>query len=132
HKTDTTVKLDVVRALNESLTSPPKDFPLHPRVERIIDDRRKIGAGEQPMDWGFAETMAYATLLRDGYSIRLTGQDSGRGTFFHRHAVLHNQDDASTYVPLQHLDTGDADILVTDSLLSEEAVLAFEYGSATA
>lgn len=131
HKTDTTVKLDVVRELNTQLTTIPDGFPLHPRVERIVEDRRKIGAGELPMDWGFAETMAYATLLRDGYSVRLTGQDSGRGTFFHRHAVLHNQEDASTYVPLQHLGTK-ADILVTDSLLSEEAVLAFEYGYATA
>src|SRR5690606_38314754 len=118
---DTSVSLETARALNTRPTTVPAGFPLHPRVERIVDDRRKIGEGTQPMDWGFAETMAYATLLRDGHPIRLTGQDSGRGTFFHRHAVLHNQENAQTHVPLQHLDTGKADFVVTDSLLSEEA-----------
>ncbi|MEX0900535.1 MAG: 2-oxoglutarate dehydrogenase E1 component [Gammaproteobacteria bacterium] len=131
-ESDTSVPLSVAKALNTKLTTVGEDFPLHPRVERIVDDRRKIGEGEQAMDWGFAETMAYATLLKDGFPVRLTGQDSGRGTFFHRHAVLHNQADASTYVPLQHLDTGQADFVVIDSLLSEEAVLGFEYGYATA
>ena len=129
---DTAVPLERVRELNDRLTTVPEGFPLHPRVERIVDDRRKVSEDAQPMDWGFAETMAYATLLTDGFPVRLTGQDSGRGTFFHRHSVLHNQADASTYVPLQHLDTGKADFVVIDSLLSEEAVLGFEYGYSTA
>ena len=74
----------------------PAEVELHPRVAKIYDDRRKMAAGELPMDWGFAETLAYASLVTSGCSVRLTGQDSGRGTFFHRHAVLHNQKDGST------------------------------------
>jgi 2-oxoglutarate dehydrogenase E1 component len=129
---DTTVPLERISQLNERLTTLPDGLELHPRVERIVDDRRRMGAGEHPLDWGFCETMAYASLLTDGFAVRLTGQDSGRGTFFHRHAVLHNQVDAKHHVPLQHLDTGHADFVVIDSLLSEEAVLGFEYGYSTA
>ena len=88
---DTTVPLETVRRLGEQINTVPEDFQLHPRVERIIEDRRKMIAGSLPIDWGCAETLAYATLLDEGYEVRLTGQDSGRGTFFHRHAVLHHQ-----------------------------------------
>jgi 2-oxoglutarate dehydrogenase E1 component len=84
------------------------------------------------LDWGFAETLAYASLLDEGYEIRLTGQDSGRGTFFHRHAVGHDQNTGEAYVPLKNLKPGQPRFRVTDSLLSEEAVLGFEYGYATA
>ena len=87
-----------------------------------------MAAGQQMLDWGFAETLAYASLLDEGYEIRLTGQDSGRGTFFHRHAVGHDQATGATYVPLKHLKPGQPRFRVTDSLLSEEAVLGFEYG----
>ncbi len=118
-------------ALATQLTTLPDGFKLHPRVQRIVDDRRKMAAGELPMDWGFAETLAYASLIDQGHSLRLVGQDSGRGTFFHRHAVLHNQEDGSTYLPLAHLNP-ELDVTVIDSLLSEEAVMAFEYGYATA
>ena len=90
-----------------------------------------MAAGELPLDWGFAETMAYATLIEDGNGLRLVGQDSGRGTFFHRHAVLHNQKAIGMYVPLRNLADDQANFLVIDSLLSEEAVLGFEYGYAT-
>ncbi len=128
----TAVPLDRIRQLNERLTTLPDGLELHSRVERIVEDRRKMAAGEIPLDWGFCETMAYASLLTDGYAVRLTGQDSGRGTFFHRHAVLHNQKDGTKHIPLQHLDTGHADFIVIDSLLSEEAVLGFEYGYSTA
>ncbi len=104
---------------------------LHPRVEKILDERRKMAAGALPLDWGFAETMAYASLLHEGYPIRICGQDSERGTFFHRHAVVHNQTDGDDYVPLQHLADNQPNFEIIDSLLSEEAVLAFEYGYAT-
>jgi 2-oxoglutarate dehydrogenase E1 component len=131
HPAHTAVSLETIRELAVPLTQPPQGFELHPRVARIIDDRRKMAAGALPIDWGFAETMAYATLLMDGFPIRLSGQDSGRGTFFHRHAVLHNQKDGSTHVPLQHLSEHQPNFTVIDSLLSEEAVLGFEYGYAT-
>ncbi len=96
-----------------------------------MDERTKMVAGSTAMDWGFAETMAYASLLQDGHNVRLVGQDSGRGTFFHRHAVLHNQLNSREYTPLQHVvDRPDA-FHVIDSFLSEEAVLGFEYGYAS-
>jgi 2-oxoglutarate dehydrogenase E1 component len=110
----------------------PKEFELHPRVEKIMLDRHKMAAGALPLDWGYAETMAYATLVDQGFAVRLSGQDSGRGTFFHRHAVWHNQINGRAYVPLRNLNEQQANFLVIDSLLSEEAVVAFEYGYATA
>jgi 2-oxoglutarate dehydrogenase E1 component len=128
---DTKVAKGKIRDLAAQLTSLPEDFKLHPRVERIIEDRKLMAGGELDMDWGFAETMAYATLVDEGTNLRLVGQDSGRGTFFHRHAVLHNQADGSTLLPLAHLNP-ESNVLVVDSLLSEEAVLGFEYGYATA
>ncbi len=127
----TAVDQQRLRALQSILERLPEGFELNPRVASIMESRRKMAAGALPVDWGFAETMAYATLLQDGYRVRLTGQDSGRGTFFHRHAVLHNMRDGSTFVPLQDITTEPNDFLVIDSLLSEEAVLGFEYGYAT-
>jgi 2-oxoglutarate dehydrogenase E1 component len=131
------VPLDTLRALGEKFSSVPAGFKPHPRVAKILDDRRQMCAGELPLDWGCAETLAYATLLTEGYRVRLSGQDSARGTFSHRHAVLHNQDldaadDLQRYVPLQHLQPGQPSFLAIDSLLSEEAVLGFEYGYASA
>jgi len=121
-----------LEALAASLTRVPEGFELHPRVARIIDDRRRMYAGDMPLDWGAAETLAYATLLAGGFHIRLTGQDSARGTFFHRHAVLHDQVSGRVHVPLEHLDDQKTRFRVTDSTLSEEAVLGFEYGFSTA
>ncbi|MCU7921824.1 MAG: 2-oxoglutarate dehydrogenase E1 component [Candidatus Thiodiazotropha sp. (ex Dulcina madagascariensis)] len=118
--------------LAEQLLHVPGGFELHPRVEKIWTERRRMAGGDQLIDWGFAENMAYASLLTQGIPIRLSGQDSGRGTFFHRHAVLHNQQNGETLIPLQHLSPDQADFLVIDSLLSEEAVLGYEYGYATA
>lgn len=133
---NTSVPLEKLRRLSEKLTTIPKNFKLHPRVEKVIADRRLMGQGKLPLDWGMAETLAYATLLEEGYAVRVSGQDSGRGTFFHRHAVLHDQNrerwDDGTYIPLQHVAEKQADFLIIDSMLSEEAVLGFEYGYATA
>lgn len=125
---NTSVPLKRIRALSERLGKLPKKFELNANVAKIVDNRRKMAAGALPIDWGFAEIMAYATLVTEGYSVRLSGQDCGRGTFFHRHAVLVNQNDGEPYVPLRNLEKNQSNFLVINSLLSEEAVLAFEYG----
>ncbi len=109
----------------------PDGFPLQRQVEKIYDDRRKMAGGALPLNWGMAELLAYGSLLEEGYSIRLTGQDCGRGTFSHRHAALWNQRDGEAYVPLQHLNPAQPRCDIYDSFLSEEAVLGFEYGYAT-
>ena len=127
----TGVKREVLRDLGIRATTYPDGFVLHRQVQKIVDDRRRMAAGEMMLDWGFAETLAYATLLDEGYEVRITGQDSGRGTFFHRHAVGHDQKTGASYVPLKHLKPGQPRFRVTDSLLSEEAVLGFEYGYST-
>jgi 2-oxoglutarate dehydrogenase E1 component len=119
------------RALAQEVTRVPAGFTLHPQVARIVQDRNRMAAGEIPIDWGFAEMMAYASLLKAGFRIRLTGQDSRRGTFFHRHAALHDQSTGETHVLLENLAERRGAFTVTDSLLSEEAVLGFEYGYAT-
>ena len=129
---DTSISLDKLRELAARLEHVPEGFELHPRVEKIMTDRHKMTAGALSLDWGYAENMAYASLLDKGFGVRLSGQDSGRGTFFHRHAVWHNQLNGTSYVPLRNLHDNQANFLVIDSLLSEEAVLAFEYGYATA
>jgi 2-oxoglutarate dehydrogenase E1 component len=129
---NTAVDVETLQELSNKLTTLPDGLHLHPRVNKIVEDRRKMAAGGLPMDWGFAENMAYAALLNEGYPVRISGQDCGRGTFFHRHAVLHNQNDGSSYVPLRNLSEDQPNFLVIDSVLSEEAVLAFEYGYSTA
>jgi 2-oxoglutarate dehydrogenase E1 component len=132
----TGVELSELKLLGEKLTTIPREFKLHPRVEKVIADRRQMLDGKLPLDWGMAENLAYAALIKDGYGVRLSGQDTGRGTFFHRHAVLHDQArerwDAGTYVPLQNIAENQPPFVVIDSVLSEEAVLGFEYGYATA
>jgi 2-oxoglutarate dehydrogenase E1 component len=128
---DTRLKSEDVKRLGNLITTIPEDFQLHPRVRKLMDDRVKMIAGALPMDWGCAETLAYASLLESGAPIRLTGQDSGRGTFFHRHAVLHNQRNGDTYIPLRNLGENQGEFTVVDSILSEEAVLGFEYGYST-
>ena len=127
----TGVEIARLRALGERITAVPEGFSLQSRVAQLITNRRRMLAGEQPLDWGCAETLAYASLVAEGFPIRLTGQDSGRGTFFHRHAVLHDQNTDATWIPLQHLAAAQPRVQVIDSVLSEEAVLGFEYGYAT-
>ena len=128
---DTTVSLKTIRKVATAMNQVPQGFQLQARVEKIVTDRNKMTAGALSIDWGYAELLAYGTLLKQGNSIRLTGQDSGRGTFFHRHAVLHNQVDGSSYCPLRELGNDENNFRVFDSLLSEAAVLAFEYGFST-
>ncbi|WP_206858985.1 2-oxoglutarate dehydrogenase E1 component [Lysobacter changpingensis] len=129
---DTTFDRKKLDKLAVTINDVPADLKLHPRVAKIYEDRRKMSAGEQPGDWGFAENLAYATLLDEGYKLRLVGQDCGRGTFFHRHAILHEQSNDEYVLPLRRLVKNPADVTIIDSLLSEEAVMGFEYGYATA
>jgi len=132
---DSKVPLKTLKALSKRLAEIPEAFKLHPRVERVIADRRAMGEGKMPLDWGMGETLAYATLLNSGYGVRLSGQDIGRGTFSHRHAVLHDQNrekwDSGTWIPLEHVKDGQPDFEVIDSVLTENAVLGFEYGYTT-
>ncbi|HDS1817388.1 2-oxoglutarate dehydrogenase E1 component [Pseudomonas putida] len=128
---DTRFDLKTLQDLSAKLLELPEGFVVQRQVSKIYEDRQKMQAGGLPINWGYAETMAYATLQFEGHPIRMTGQDIGRGTFSHRHAVLHNQKDASTYVPLQNLFPGQPRFDLYDSFLSEEAVLAFEYGYST-
>ena len=128
---DTSIPLQHLQHLAQEISASPEGFPLQRQVSKILEDRRKMAAGSLPINWGMAETLAYATLLDAGYPVRLTGQDVGRGTFSHRHAIFYNQKDGSRYVPLKNLGSDQAEFSINDSLLSEEAVLAFEYGYAT-
>ncbi|WP_206485397.1 2-oxoglutarate dehydrogenase E1 component [Thalassotalea sp. G2M2-11] len=129
---DASLPLDKLKALAESISSYPESHTVHSRVKKIYDDRVKMAKGEKLLDWGFAENLAYATIVDEGQRVRITGQDAGRGTFFHRHAVLHNQDDSSQYMPLKNVREGQGPFDVHDSVLSEVSVLAFEYGYTTA
>ncbi|GIU14950.1 2-oxoglutarate dehydrogenase E1 component [Shewanella sp. MBTL60-007] len=124
--------IDRIKQLAEKISYVPESHKLQSRVAKIYKDRLAMAAGEKLLDWGFAETLAYASILEDKKRIRITGQDSGRGTFFHRHAVLHNQNDATAYMPLRNIADEQGPIDITDSVLSEASVLAFEYGYATA
>jgi 2-oxoglutarate dehydrogenase E1 component len=126
--TRTSMTKEAVERLTHAITEYPGHYKLHPTVQKIIDNRKLMGSGQMMMDWGYAENMAYAALLDAGHAVRISGQDSGRGTFFHRHAVIHNQDNGDTHLPLQHISKGQANFLVINSILSEEAVLGFEYG----
>ncbi len=133
---DTAVPLGELRRLAQRLTAIPENFRLHPLVEKVITDRRAMGEGKLPLDWGMGEHLAFASLVASGYAVRITGQDSGRGTFSHRHAVLHDQNrerwSEGTFIPLQNVTDQQAPFVVIDSVLSEEAVLGFEYGYSTA
>ena len=128
---DTTFPVERLKELGQKMRELPEGFVMQRQVAKVIDDRLKMQTGEMPLNWGAAETLAYATLLDEGYLVRLTGEDVGRGTFSHRHAKLHNQVDGSTYIPLCHIKENQPRVAIYDSLLSEMAVLAFEYGYAT-
>ena len=134
HPTDTSLPRADIQRLTEKFTTLPEGFKLHPTVQKVLAARKAMAAGEQNADWGMAETLAYASLVTNGFGVRLSGEDSGRGTFSHRHAVLHDQNrerwDQGSYVPLRNMSDNQAEFLVIDSILNEEAVLAYEYGYA--
>ncbi len=133
---DTALPMAEIKRLAERLTTVPPGFKVHSLVATVLADRAAMGRGDSRVDWGMGEHLAYASLVASGYPVRLSGEDSARGTFTHRHAVLHDQDrekwDEGSYTPLQHVAEGQAPFVVIDSLLSEEAVLGFEYGYASA
>lgn len=130
-KCKSSVPLKTIQKLGKKLSEVPEGFIIQRQVSKIVKDRDKMTAGALPLNWGYGEIMAYATLLNEGYPIRITGQDVSRGTFSHRHAVLHNQKDGATHIALTHLSDDQPKFELYDSLLSEEAALAFEYGYAT-
>ncbi|HWU69144.1 MAG TPA: 2-oxoglutarate dehydrogenase E1 component, partial [Stenotrophobium sp.] len=128
---DTSVSVKMLRSLSDKLLKLEDGFTLHPRVQKIFEERARMAAGEHPMDWGFAETMAYATLASEGFNIRLSGQDVRRGTFFHRHATIYDYHNGNSYTPLRHIAKEKYRFVANDTLLSEEGVLGFEYGYST-
>lgn len=128
----TAVPMAKLKEIGKRLDTLPEGFVVQPQVKKMLEAREKMTAGELPLNWGYAEAMAYATLLDEHFPIRLCGQDAGRGTFAHRHAVLSDQNTGEIYIPLSHVSPDQAQINIVDSLLSEEAVLAFEYGYSTA
>jgi 2-oxoglutarate dehydrogenase E1 component len=133
---DTAIPIAELKRLSTKITTLPDNFKPHRLVENLMVGRTAMGKAEKNLDWGMGEHLAFASLVAGGYPVRITGQDCGRGTFVHRHAVLHDQNrekwDAGTYIPLQHVSPDQASFLVIDSVLSEEAVLAFEYGYSAA
>ncbi|MFZ9336212.1 MAG: 2-oxoglutarate dehydrogenase E1 component [Burkholderiaceae bacterium] len=132
---DTAIPLTEWKRLAEKITTLPANMAPHPLVKKVLDDRAAMGRGEINVDWGMGEHMAFASLVASGYPVRLSGEDCGRGTFTHRHSVIHDQNrerwDTGTYVPLENVADNQAPFVVIDSILSEEAVLAFEYGYAS-
>ncbi len=131
-RVNTAVPIQELRRLTEIITTEPENFKVHPLLEKVLNDRRSMGQGTLNVDWGLAEHLAFATLLTGGYSVRISGEDAGRSTFMHRHAVWHDQNrgtwDTGIWIPLEHLAPNQARFTVIDSILSEEAVLGFEYG----
>ncbi|NOL51620.1 2-oxoglutarate dehydrogenase E1 component [Pelistega suis] len=133
-KADTAIPTTELQRLGERITTVPETFTPHKLVEKLLADRAAMARGEMNLDWGMGEHLAFASLVSAGFDVRITGQDAGRGTFTHRHAVLHDQKrerwDDGTYIPLQNISENQAKFTVIDSVLSEEAVLGFEYGFA--
>lgn len=125
---DTSYDLKEFQAVAQKMAELPEQFVVQKQVAKLLDDRKKMTAGATPINWGYAEVMGYATLLAQGYKIRLTGQDVGRGTFSHRHAVLHDQKEGGEHIPLDVIAETQGQFKLYDSFLSEEAVLGFEYG----
>lgn len=127
----TAIPKDKLVQIARTLEKLPDGFEMQRQVAKTYEDRAKMTAGELPANWGYAEVLAYATLVNEGQFVRVSGEDVGRGTFSHRHAVLHDQKTGEVYIPLKHVSEKQGSFKIIDSLLSEEAVLAFEYGFAS-
>ncbi|HTK80774.1 MAG TPA: 2-oxoglutarate dehydrogenase E1 component [Bacteroidota bacterium] len=128
YEVETSATLDELKTVGSALTGAPQDFHVHPKVQRLLDQRRKMANGDAPVDFGMAEQLAFGTLVKQGVPVRLSGQDSKRGTFSQRHASLIDVENESEYIPLQHIATGQGWFEVYNSILSEAAVMGFEYG----
>lgn len=124
----TGVQKETIASIGTALSKVPKDFHLHPKLQRFLEAREEMGKGNLPIDWSFAEALAFGTLLLEGHIVRLSGQDSGRGTFSQRHAVLYDQENEEKYISLNHLSSKQALFEVWDSPLAEASVLGFEVG----
>jgi 2-oxoglutarate dehydrogenase E1 component len=122
------VSVERLAGLLEQLTQVPKDFHVHPKIGRLLESRREMAQGKQPLDWSAAEALAFASIATEGLRLRLSGQDSGRGTFSQRHAILYDYEDGRVHVPLQHLASSQGPVDIFNSPLSEAGVLGFDYG----
>lgn len=130
--TDTKVEKKVIQQLTQAITMLPQGKYFYKKIIKLMEERNAMVFEKESIDWGMAETLAYASLLNEGYKVRMSGQDCQRGTFSHRHAVLTMEDSEETYTPLQHISAHQAPFHIYNSLLSEYAVLGFEYGYALA
>jgi 2-oxoglutarate dehydrogenase E1 component len=128
YEVPTAVAQDKLRRITENLTTYPQGFAIHPKVKKLLEQREKMGSGKAPLDYGMAEALAFGSLLVEGIPVRLSGQDARRGTFNHRHSVLIDTENEQEYVPLCHLTPNQAWFEAYNSILSEAAVLGFEYG----
>jgi len=128
---ETHIHIVHLKKLAERLVTLPEGFKPNRQVRKLLEDRSRMASGEQLVDWGFAECLAYASLVDNNYKVRITGQDVGRGTFSHRHAVMRDQETGRSHVPLSHISESQRKFVIFDSILSEEAVLAFEFGYAS-
>ena len=128
YEVDTGISAEEIHAIAEGLTAYPKDFHIHPKIAKLLEQRAEMGRGERPLDYGMAEAVAFGSLLVRGTPVRLSGQDSQRGTFNQRHSVLIDVENEKKFVPLSHLSPKQAGFEVYNSMLSEAGVMGFEYG----
>src|SRR5690606_1709178 len=126
--TDTKIDVKSLKKVGEVLTSVPKGFTPHPKIVKLIEQRKQMLDGSKPMDWGMAELLCYGSLISEGTSVRLSGQDSGRGTFSHRHSIFYDVNTGERHIPLKQVNP-EKEFCIYDSLLSEYGVLGFEYGN---